>query len=114
MKTLDMLYPSDYNKKVKFVEPHFLLLSRFSLFFVAVGVVSAVSATVKRRIYKQFASRTRTLNVRHDITRHSPQEQALGKEEQQEMGQQLQMISLTRWPDSDSDSDSLWPLCCVL
>lgn len=68
-----------------------------------------LSATVKRRIYEQFASGSRALNVRHELTRHSPQEQEQeaaagrgGREgswaEQQEVGQQLQMISLTRWP----------------
>lgn len=136
--TLDMLYPSDYDKNnVKLLEPHLLLLLSFSfssllLFFFLVVVAfvvvvsAAAAATVKRRIYEQFASRSRALNVRHELTRHSPQEQtqALRAGEQQEMGQQLQMISLTRWPASDSDADSksnsdskcdsLWPLCCAL
>lgn len=83
--TLDILYPSDNDKNnVKLLEPHLLLLSFSSLllfFFLVVVVVvvsaAAAAATVKRRIYEQFASRSRALNVRHELTRHSPQEQAV-------------------------------------
>lgn len=82
-----MLYPSDYDKNnVKLLEPHLLLLLSFYFsslllfFFLVVAVVvfvsAAAAATVKRRIYEQFASRSRALNVRHELTRHSPQEQA--------------------------------------